>query len=528
MPGLWDELRRRKVVRVAIAYAAAGWFLIQVADIVLDNFEAPAWIFQTILLLLIIGFPAALILSWAFKLTPDGIRREEFERLPKQAAPIIAIISVTLIFGSAALWLRVDGLDPAPADARFEMTETRQSNPVVAVLPFSNLSDSAQNDYVADGMTEDVITLLAQSPNVDVIARNSTFQYKDQNPDIRDVGEHLGADYVVEGSLRPIAERIRFTVQVIETVSGSHIWAEQYDRPLDEFFDLQDEVSIGVAAAVGDAVFRKEYNAANKSRTGNLSAWVLTSRADVGFSQGDPTSETNVQLARQAIALDPDYALAHAVLARSLALISLNFEWPNLATARPDVIGYREEAIAEANLAASLAPDDPKVLAFQAITLLWTGNPEEALSVAERVTQICPSYAEGLVYYADVLLHNGRSEESIPIFDKAISLTPHAPQLGFFLFLRGEAFIHHGDFAAAERDLLTAQRVYGADNEVFLLYLAGAKLMLGKTDEASALVERAAASRTLSISDQDRKLAFYTVDDGGDYFKSVWDGLQAL
>ena len=129
MPGLWDELRRRKVVRVAIAYAAAGWFLIQVADIVLDNFEAPGWIFQTILLLLIIGFPAALILAWAFKLTPDGIRREEFEHLPKQAAPVIAIISVTLIFGSAALWLRVDGLGPAPADARL------RSDGIPAVQP---------------------------------------------------------------------------------------------------------------------------------------------------------------------------------------------------------------------------------------------------------------------------------------------------------------------------------------------------------------------------------------------------------
>lgn len=528
MAGLWEELNRRKVVRVVVAYAAVGWLLIQVADIVLGNFAAPTWIFQSILLLLVAGFPAAIILAWAFKITPDGIKKEEFEGLPKNTAPIVAIISVTLIFGSAALWLRVGGPVSAPTSEPLKLTQTRQSNPILAVLPFTNLSNSRDNEYVADGMTEDVITLLAQSPSVNVIARNSTFKYKNQSHDVREVGDHLGADYVVEGSIRPIADRVRVTVQVVDTTSGSHIWAEQYDRPLAEFFALQDEISIGVAAAVGDAVFREEYNAASQSRTGDLSAWVLTSRADVNFSQGNPTDESNVILAREAIALDPEYALAHAVLARSLAIISLNFEWPNLTEARPEVIGYREEAVAEARLAARLAPDDPKVLAFQAITLLWTGNPEEALPVVERVTKISPSYAEGLVYYADILLHNGRSREAIPIFDKAISLTPHAPQLGFFLFLRGEAYIHHGNFVEAEKNLLTARRVYQVDTEVFLLYLAGTKMRLGKTVEAQSLVEAAAGSKTLSIADEARKLAFYSTDSGGEHFKSIWKDLANL
>ena len=130
-------------------------------------------------------------------------------------------------------------------------------------------------------MTEDVITLLAQSPGIEVIARNSTFKYKNQSPDIRDVGLDLGADYVVEGSIRPVQGRIRVTVQVIDTSSGSHIWAEKYDRPLGEFFDVQDEVSLGIAAAVGDAVFREEYIAVNQSRTDNLTAWVLTSTSTI-------------------------------------------------------------------------------------------------------------------------------------------------------------------------------------------------------------------------------------------------------
>jgi TolB-like protein len=441
---------------------------------------------------------------------------------------MVAITSVTLIFGSAALWLRVGGPASTPVTEPVEIVQTRSTNPMLAILPFTNMSSSRENEYVADGMTEDVITLLAQSPSVNVIARNSTFKYKNQSPDIREVSSQLGADYVVEGSIRPMPDRVRVTVQVIESNSGSHIWAEQYDRPLEEFFELQDEISIGVAAAVGDAVFREEYNAASQSRTGDLSAWVLTSRADVNFSQGSPVDPANVVLARQAIALDPDYALAHAVLARSLAIISLNFEWPKFAEERPEVVGYREEAVVEANLAARLAPDDPKVLAFQAITLLWTGHPEEALPIIERVTRISPSYAEGLVYYADILTHNGRSREAIPIFDKAIGLTPLAPQLGFFLFLRGEAFIHHGNFVDAEKNLLTARRVYQIDTEVFLLYLAGAIMRLDKTDDARSLLQEAAGSKILSIADESRKLAFYSTDGGGEHFQSIWRDLEIL
>jgi TolB-like protein len=390
------------------------------------------------------------------------------------------------------------------------------------------MSSEPENEYIADGMTEDIITLLAQSPSVEVIARNSTFKYKNQSPDIRDVGRDLGADYVIEGSIRPIGERIRVTVQVIDTNSGSHIWAEQYDRPMTEFFDVQDQVSIGVAAAVGDAVFREEYKAANQSRTDNLTAWVLTSRADVNFNLVSPTDESTLILARDAVALDPEYALAHAALGRSLAIISLAFEWPDMEALRPEVIGYREEAEAEVRLAARLAPDDPKVLSFQAIALLWTGHPEEALSIAERVIRISPSYAEGLAYYADILIHNGRSREAIAYFDKAIRLTPDAPQLGFYHFLRGEALMHHGNFVAAEEALIMARRVYQVDNPVALPYLAGTQLRLGKTDAAKSTLQENPGSMMHSYSDQQRIMEFYSTDGGGEHFISIWIDLENL
>lgn len=528
MTTFWEELKRRKVVRVTIAYTVVSWLLIQVADVVLDNIGAPAWVFQTILLLLVIGFPVAIIIAWAFQLTPEGLKKEEFDGPSNKRVPVITIILATLIFGGAALWLQMIGRETPPTSDTQEIAQLRQSNPILAVLPFTNMSSSPENEYIADGMTEDVITLLAQSPSVEVIARNSTFKYKNQSPDIRDVGRDLGADYVVEGSIRPIGERIRVTVQVIDASSGSHIWADQYDRPLTEFFDVQDEVSIGVAAAVGDAVFREEYKAVNQSRTDNLTAWVLTSRADVNFNLSSPADESTLMLARDAVALDPEYALAHAALGRSLAVISLGFEWPDMEALRPEVIGYREEAEAEARLAARLAPDDPKVLAFRAITLLWIGRPEEALAIAERVTRISPSYAEGLAYYADILIHNGRSQEAIAYFDKAIRLTPDAPQLGFYRFLRGEALMHHGNFVAAEADLIAARRIYQLDNPVILHYIAGTQLRLGKKDDARLKLQENVGPTALSINDQRRMMDFISTDGGGEYFKSIWIDLESL
>ncbi len=528
MATFWEELKRRKVVRVAITYAVVSWLLIQVADVVLGNIGAPSWVFQTILLLLVIGFPVAIIIAWAFQLTPDGLQKDEPGGGSEQRAALFAIVLVSLFFAGAVLWHQWGDQDTTPAGETDEIVQVRQSNPVLAVLPFANMSSSPENEYVADGMTEDIITLLAQAPGVEVIARNSTFQYKNQNPDVRDVGNDLGADYVVEGSIRPMGERVRVTVQVIETDSGSHIWAEQYDRPLTEFFDVQDEVSVGVAAAVGDAVFREEYYAANQSRTTNLTAWVLASRADVNFNLTSPTDESTLELARDAVALDPEYALAHAVLSRSLAIISLGFGWPNLEHLMPGATGFRAEAEAEARLAARLAPDDPKVLAFQAIALLWTGHPEEALSVSERVTRISPSYAEGLAYYADILIHNGRSREAIAYFDKAIRLTPDAPQVGFYHFLRGEALMHHGNFLAAEEALILARRNYQVDNPVILQYLAGTQLRLGKADEAKSTLQQITDPTALSISDQRRMMEFYSTDGGGEHFKSIWMDLENL
>jgi TolB-like protein/Flp pilus assembly protein TadD len=506
--GGFSALREHRLFRVATVYAVAGWLLIQFSDISLEAFDAPPWLMQSFLVVVLAGFPITLIAIWLL----DGTNRKG-----TSTSTSLLTVAIALLASVGAYMFYADGGSPS-SDSTAQAVSGRKSNPVLAVLPFTNMSSSKEHEYLADGMTEDVITLLARSPGAEVIARNSTFKYKNLSPDIRQVGADLGADFVVEGSIRPVGERLRVTVQVIDAESGAHIWAEKYDRPLTDIFEVQDEVSLGVAAAVGDAVFREVFVRASRSRTENLSAWELTSRAEVSFSHGLLRS-TSVDLARQAIAADPEYGLAHAVLARSLGLFSLIQNDADLAA----------EARSEAELATRLAPNDPKVLAFYAITLLWTGNPVEALATAERVVQSSPGYVEGLVYYADTLIHNGRSEEAIEYFDRAIRLTPFAPQRGFYQFLRGEGFLHHGNFEAAEAALLESDRVYQGGNQGTLRYLAGAQVMLGKTEEARASLRRAEPMvPRRPISEEQPMMNRFTTDGGGPYFQAIWRQLAAL
>ncbi len=325
-----------------------------------------------------------------------------------------------------------------------EQSDRNKDRPVVAVLPFNNMSADEERGYLAEGMTEDIITALARSPDLDVIARNSTFVYRGTTPDIRQVGKDLGARYVVEGSLRKVGERVRVTVQLIEAATGSHVWAENYDRPLSDIFAIQDEVSSGIASALGYAITIAEVDAANRATTDNLDAWGLVARSlSAAFQFNSETSTESVNFARQAVALDPNYAAAHGRLASALIRRPAN-------GFSEDPVQDMAEAKTAIERAMQLAPNDAGVLAEYGHVLCFSGRPDEAIPVLERALALCPNNAIAIAQYGYALGVAGDYETGLDELARAATLLPNAQYLYRIYFWRGTLFSLSGQYLEAE------------------------------------------------------------------------------
>ena len=248
MTSFWGELKRRNVVRVAIAYAIVSWLLLQIADVVLDNIEAPTWVFQAILLLLVIGFPVAIIFAWAFELTPEGIKKEkDVDRSEsithitgrKLDFAIIGVLAITVVYFVAEQFFWADD----------RATES-QINASIAVLPFVPLSSGEDDGYFADGLTEEILNALTQIPELQVTARTSSFFFKGQNIPVPEIATRLNVAHVVEGSVRRDGDRVRITAQLIHASSDRHLWSQTYDRTFQDIFAIQQDIAENIAEAL--------------------------------------------------------------------------------------------------------------------------------------------------------------------------------------------------------------------------------------------------------------------------------------
>jgi len=289
----FEELKRRNVIRVGIAYVIAAWLLLQVSDLVLGNIAAPGWVIQVIMLLLAIGFPLVVMFAWAFEITPEGIKKEKdvdrSQSIVSQTGRkldrmIIGVLAVTVVY------LLIDKLvltrpAPAPEQPVAEVSTTKEgSEPVaqvageqaskpgdgksapapaakeasVAVLPFVNMSGDTDNEYFSDGLTETLLHMLANLPDLQVAARTSSFAFKGKNESIQTIAKALGVAHVLEGSVQKAGDRVRITAQLIRADDGFHVWSQHYDRTLDDIFAIQDEIAGDVAGALGTSLLGAE------------------------------------------------------------------------------------------------------------------------------------------------------------------------------------------------------------------------------------------------------------------------------
>lgn len=462
MSGFFEELQRRKVYRVAVAYIVAAGFIIQIGSAVFPAWELPNWTLRLVVVLLLVGFPIALILAWAYDVTPQGIRVTPGATRRRNVIMLIAI--GVLVSGGAGFFL----LPKASA---------RKIDKSIAVLPFQNLSDEKENAYFADGMQDDILTNLSKIGDLKVISRMSVMSYRgDGLRNAREIGKALGVATLLEGSVRRVGNRVRVNVQLINAENDEHIWAEDYDRDLTDVFAIQTDLSQKIASALQAKLSSSEKARLDRQPTPNPDAYLLYIRAHDHVNRPDMFRGASLkaeQLFEQAIKLDPGFALAFAGLSEVESWMYHTFD-PTPAR--------REKARFNANESLRLQPDLPEGhLALGFSYYYGDHDYERALNEFEIAKRDLPNEARAYMAIAAIQRRQGKWAESNANFEKSASLDPKNANALFNLALNYMAL---RDFETADK---TFDRALIADPQSFgSRGMKAASAILGKGDVAFA------------------------------------------
>lgn len=435
----FNELQRRNVFRVAVGYIVSTWLLLQVADLVLENIAAPAWVMQSIMLVLALGFPVVVFFSWAYEVTPEGIKREtEVDRTQsttqitgrKLDRAIIVVLVIALAFLAIDKFVLSAGREKIAIESALqEATSQALSEKVIAeetfaepsesiaVLPFVNMSDDASNEFFSDGLSEEMLNLLAKIPELRVTSRSSAFSYKGKDFKIADVGRELNVSNVLEGSVRKAGNEVRITAQLIKVDGDVHLWSETYDRSLDNIFTIQDEIATAVVKQLKLKLLG-EMPTIHETDP-EAYALFLQARHLSNLLTPEGWEQSNI-LYQQALSIDPDYALAWAGLGRNY----INLTGYNLLT--PEV-GY-PKALDAANRA--LAIDPKNAMAYS--VLGWTammndGGLAVAAKYLERAMELEPTNISIIGHTADLVMRLGRLNEAIKLGEYVAARDPVNP-----------------------------------------------------------------------------------------------------
>jgi adenylate cyclase len=375
---------------------------------------------------------------------------------------------------SAQFSIETTAKSPSEADKPLALPD----KPSIAVLPFQNLSGDPEQEYFADGMVEEIITALSRFKSLFVIARNSSFSYKGKSPDIRQVGRDLGVRYVLEGSVRKAAGKVRITGQLIDAVTGAHLWADRFERDLTDVFALQDEVTVAVVSAVQPKLLQTEIAMATRRRPENFTAYDFYLRAMQQYylSSREGLAEA-ITLARRALELDPRFGLAAALAGHCH---TLNVLWGYTIDPQFD----REEAIRLSRLALTIDDSDPDALASASVTLVYmVGDHESAIETSDRAVALNPNSFNAWHYRGWVYTTAGLSEEAVPSFERAMRVSPVDPLLHRSLTGMGYALVELGRFDEAIVAGKKAQRQNPSYSPAYRC-LASAFAHLGRDAEA--------------------------------------------
>ena len=434
---IFRELKRRNVFKVAIAYLIVGWLLLQISDTLVPALRLPGWFHSGVAFFVIIGFPIALIFAWAFEITPEGLKKEKDVERSRSITHITGrkidyIIIAVLILALGFFAFDKFVLDPS-RDAELVQATTQEvlerasksgkseiPEKSIAVLAFTDLSPEGDQEYFSDGISEEILNVLARIPDLHVTSRSSAFTFKGKGLDIPTVAEQLGVAHILEGSVRKAGTRIRITAQLIDARTDKHLWSGIYDRELDDIFAVQDEISAAIVEALKKRLGLQVESPPKAIAAKNTEAYDAYLRGrHLVVQRTRATIEGSIRELEKAIALDPEYALAHAELAIATLLLRRG-QYGGLT-----ITEAIARAAPHADKALVLEPTLAEAHAATGFVLWVQGNLEEALTQFRLAIQINPNYAivynwMGIVLDADL----GRYAEGFAMKEMALRLDP--------------------------------------------------------------------------------------------------------
>lgn len=499
MRTLLQELKRRHVYRVTVVYVVASWLLLQVADTLFPAFGVEDGGLRILALTLLFSFPIVLLFTWVFELTPDGIKKtllvEPGESVRVRKSDYVVGILLISLIGAMSLQLLTDDETGAVNPPRSPATSAVDvSAPVpgfsgraaIAVIPFVNMSNDPEQEYFADGITEDLITGLQSFQSFPIIARTSTFQYKGKSPDIREVANALGAGYIIEGSVRKVENDVRINVQLINR-EGQHVWAENYDFKFEDVLKIQTQLVSKIMLAIEPELIITEGDRSRFVRTEDMEAFDYFLRAatntfvSFGFTDlnGQPVTPERLELAREyalkAVELDPNFAAGWRLLNHIDGSYLVNLAY--LFTPEEQWV-VLERAIEYGQISRQLSPFEPTVCSCLAAMLLMHGDVEEALLLQEESLRQNPSNATVHAVMAKILHVLGDDERALEEINIARRLSPEDMAMTTYLYFEAEIHESAGRFvqaiAAANKALLLAPKNYDAHYiKITSLYASG-------------------------------------------------------
>ena len=460
----FDELKRRNVFRVGIAYLIGAWLVIQVADIVLENIGAPTWVMKVIMLVTALGFIIALFFSWAFEATPEGIKRESEVDRSKSITPVTgrkldrSIIVLLVVALAYFVWeSRISSRAPVSVSA----------DASVAVLAFENMSPDPENAFFAEGISEEILNVLAAVDGLRVASRTSAFSFANSNTPIPEIASQLDVAHVLEGSVRKQGMRVRITAQLIDATNDTHLWSDTYDRDLDDIFAVQEEIAVAISDALMGALGMEQVAVAVP--TNDMAAYELFLRGRQQFyTRGFGPLEASIADLESAVARDPEFAEAWSFLAASLRTITGYTKMTAV-----EATNFKQRSEAAAAQALKLDPTQALAVATQGQNAVQHDRGK-ALDLLDRAVEMAPDNAGILMWAGDELYITGAYlDEALPLLERAYRLDPLS---GINNGVLGIAYLATGQRELGYRHIRRASELgwpHGATSMALDLYFRG-------------------------------------------------------